>query len=59
MKCDKNLVPAIIEHGVYIEKVCRDHLYQRYTYLYIPPALAASKMETLKLKFGACIKLHN
>ena len=53
MKCDKNLVHAIIERGVYIERVCIDHIYQRDTYIYLPPVLAASKMGALKLKVGA------
>ena len=59
VKFDKNSGPAIIEHDVYIERVCIDHLYQRYTYLYLPPALAASKMAAIKLKFGAWIKRHS
>ena len=51
MKRDMNLGPAIIECVLYIEMVCREHLYQRDTYLYLPLALAASKMEALRLKF--------
>ena len=39
MKFDKNLGPTIIERGVYIERVFRDHLYQIDTYLYLTPAL--------------------
>ena len=52
MKCDKNLGTEIIERDVYVERVCIDHLYQRYTYLYLPPALAASKRAALKIKVG-------
>ena len=59
MECYKNLEPAIIECDVYIERVCRDHLYQRDTYLYLPPALTSSKMAALKLKVGAWIKSHS
>ena len=58
MKCDKNLGPTIIERDVYIERVFRDYLYQRDTYLYLPPALAANKMAEIKLKVGAWIKRH-
>ena len=58
MKCDKNLVPTIIERDVYIKRVCRDHLYQRDTYLYLPPELAVSEMAALKLNVVACIKRH-
>ena len=58
MKCDKNLGTEIIERDFYIERVCRDHLYQRDTYLYLPPALAANKMAEIKLKVGAWIKRH-
>ena len=58
MKCDKNIGTEIIERDVYVERVCRDYLYQRDTYLYLPPALAASKMSDLKLKVGAWIKRH-
>ena len=59
VKCDNNLGPIIVERGVYIERVCRYHLYQKYTYLYLTPALSASKMSTLKLKVGAWIKSHS
>ena len=56
VKCDKNLGPAIIEREIYIERVYRDHIYQRDKYLYLPPALAPSKMESLKLEFVDWIK---
>ena len=59
MKCDKNPGPAIIECGVYIEMVLIEHLYQRDTYLYLPPSLAASKMASLKVKVGSWIKQHS
>ena len=59
VKCDKNLGPAISDRGVYIERFCRDHLYQRDTYLYLPPALATNKMASLKLKVGAWSKRHD
>ena len=58
MKCDKNLVPLIIEGGIYIERDCRDQLYQRDTYKYLPPALAMSKMSVLTMKVGAWITRH-
>ena len=59
VKCDNNLGPEIIERGVYIERVYKDHIYQTDTYLYLPPSLALSKMEDLKLKVGARIKRHS
>ena len=59
VKCDKNLGPAIIEHDVYTKRVCRDHNYQRDTYLYLPSSLAVSKMEALKLKVRSRIKQHS
>ena len=58
VKCDKKLGPTSIERKVYIKNACRDHIYQRDTYLYLPPALAASKMAEIKLKVGAWIKWH-
>ena len=58
VKFDKNLESAIIERGIYIESFCRDHLYQRDTYLYLPPVIASSKMVALKMKVGAYIKQH-
>ena len=59
MKCDKKIGPIIIELNFYIERVFRNHLYQIETYLYLPPALAASKMASLKLKFGTWIKQNS
>ena len=59
MKYDNNLVTAIIECGVYIERVLWGHPYQIDTNLYLPPSLVASKMEALKLKVAAYIKLHS
>ena len=59
VKCDKNLGTTIVERGFYIERVCRYHLYQRYTYLYLTPVPAESKMAALKLKVGAWITSHS
>ena len=53
VECDKNLGTTIIERNIYIERVFREHLYQRDTYLYLPPALVASKIAALKLKAEA------
>ena len=58
VNCDKNLGPSIIERDVYIERVCRDPLYERDTYLYLPPTLSVSKMTDLKMKFVDWIKRH-
>ena len=58
VKCDNKLGPTSIERKVYIKNACRDHIYQRDTYLYLPPALVASKISALKMKFGYWIKQH-
>ena len=58
VKCNNNVGHAIIERSVYIERVYIYHIYQRYTDIYLPPALAVSKMAALKLKVGAWIKRH-
>ena len=58
MKYDKKIGPAIIENDVFITRVCRDHIYQRDTYRYIPTAIEKSKLVALKMKVGYWIKRH-